>query len=238
LRADFVMSRKRLRQESIRRYRRLHESFSVHGDLWSTPEVVRSVYSKLDDSIFKCRLRVRMKPNDRFHDHRDSALLRNLGSIESATEVYQAELERRRSTRFRAGFFLAQFEEDLKECERMQPPAKARKKYSAELITPTGDNTGRLWFADDNLFCDSKEQTVTIPISKIRKLFLRRRLHLDTALELYMTYPQSFFLNFPDGKRELFLKSHKLRTLKYCQKTSASMKSLAPKAAREWQNAA
>jgi hypothetical protein len=234
----FAVNQKGIGQESIRTYRRLHKSLSLDNGPWSTPEVVQCVYSKLRNSIFKCYLRIRMKPNLRFQDHRDASLARDLGSLETATQIYKTEQQLRRANQFNADFVLTQFEEDEAESERLQAPEKVRQKYAAEMITPKCVHTGTVWFTDTELFFDSPTRTIEIPISRIRKIFLRRWLHSDTALELFMSYAKVFFLNFSEGQRRMFLKrllAQKPARLKYCQKTAAEAKQLALKATKKWQ---
>jgi hypothetical protein len=234
----FAINLKGIKQRSIRKYRRLHESLSLDNGPWSTPEIDQCVHLKLENSIFKFSLRVRMKPNLRFQGHRDASLVRDLGSLQTATEICKSERKTRHATRFNPDFVLTQFEEDDGPSERLQTPGRVRQKYAVEMITPTAVYTGNVWFTDAELFFDSPKRMIELPIHRTHKMFVRRWLHSETALEIYIVYSKAFFLNFPEGNRNSFLKrllNQRPAMLKYCQKTAADAKQLALKATKKWQ---
>jgi hypothetical protein len=234
----YAMNRKEVRRASIRKYRALRESLSLASGPWSTPEHVPSVHLKLEDSIFRYLLRIRMKPNSHFQDHRDASLLRDLGSVHQATAVYQTELAQRRSAEFKPDFALTHLEEtDDAHSLRMELPESVAQKCPAELITIKGLFEGTLFFAGDEVFFESEKLTLLVPLSKVRAVYLRNWQHLDMAMEIFMTHPKAYFLTFPQGDRKHFLRwllAQKLPSLKYFQKHTSDAKALAQKATRKW----
>jgi hypothetical protein len=235
----FTITRKELRQASIRKYRRLHESLSIDNGPWSTPEVVRCAHFKLSNSIFRGRIRTRLKQNRFFQDHRDAALARDVGSLETANKLYQTELALRRSTEFKADFALKQLNGlGNPRPGRVLTPEISSHTYLAELVKPEEVHAGVLWFGPTDLFFDSRNLTLAISLSRIYKIFFRRYLHMEPAIEIFTTDSRAYFLNFPQQNRHSFLKTllaQKPPFLKYCQRSTQEAKALAMKATRKWQ---
>jgi hypothetical protein len=224
--------------KSVKKYRGLFESLSMDNGPWSTPEVVQEKHYKLENSIFRGFLRLRMKRNLEYDNHKDASIARDVGSPEGAKEMYRQLLAKMKLQAFKGDFALLNFpEEDVKDNETINV-TDFRLQCDAQLITPQDVVNGRLSLTKAELIFDSPNRILRIPLTSIVKVFFRRYLLVDSALEIFVQSCKSYFVNFNGDERRVFLAKlnvQKLPHLKFCQKKPEDIRKLVQKATLKWQ---
>jgi hypothetical protein len=83
----FAAARRLRTLKAVTRYRALFQAVATDSGPWATPEHIPKRHFKLQNIVFKMFVRVRMKPNLEFNDHRAASLARDLGSFDNAREI-------------------------------------------------------------------------------------------------------------------------------------------------------
>jgi hypothetical protein len=234
----FILEKREANLKAMKKYKALFQSLSVDNGPWSTPELSPTVHFRLENSVFKRFVRLRMKPNLEFADHLDASLTRDLGSIEDAQVKYQEELKRMKVQEFKGDFAIVQFsDEDVRDTVTMTD-TRCLFACSAQLVTPANVSNGTLSLFRIEIFFSSPERVLRIPLSIISKIYFRRYLLVDSAIELFTTSSKAYFINFDGEQRQVFLNTLALRKppkMKYCQRKPDETKRLALQATAKWQ---
>jgi hypothetical protein len=190
---QFIIEQRSISLKAVKKYRTLFQSLSVDNGPWSTPEYVSQVHFKMDNSVFKRFVRLRTKLNLEFDDHREASLFRDVGRMEDATEIYQNELRKMKLHEFQGDFALLQFtEEDVRD-EISSSDQHCRLTCNAQLITPSQVFSGTLSLFPTELFFSAPDRVLRIPLSIISKLYFRRYVLVDSAIEIFHNFMQSLF---------------------------------------------
>lgn len=73
---------------------------------------------------------------------------------------------------------------------------KLKEQFKCELIKVSKSYLGIFSLYSDAFQFSSEEKTITFHLSDIRYIFLRNRIHLATAIEVFLLNGKSYFLNF------------------------------------------
>jgi hypothetical protein len=235
---QFATVKREARLNATKAYLTLFQSLSSDNGSWSSPEVVVKPHFKLQNQIFMRFIRLRMKSNISFQDHRDASLTRDLGLIDNTRAIYQKELSKTKVQEFRGDFaFVNLSDEDLKSDQELNI-TDVRLKCDAQIIAPNGIRNALLSLTKEKIFVDDETRVIRIRLSDISKVYFRRYLLVDSALEIFMKTCKAGFLNFNKDQRQTFLAkllTQKLPNLKFCQRRADDVKSLALRANVKWQ---
>jgi hypothetical protein len=234
---QFTTAKREMNMTAVRRYRTLFQSLSSDNGPWSTPELVPKRHFKLDNLVFKRFVRYRMKPNIEFKDHRAASLARDLGSFDNAREIYQKELSRIKMQEFKGDFALLNLAEDDGKDLEIVNLTDVRMKCDAQLITPQKVHSGHISLTKKDIFFDSKQRVIRIPLSWVSKIYFRRYLLVDSAIEIFTTKCKAYFINFDHDNRQTFLAQlllQRLPSLKFCQRRPDDVKRLTEQASVKW----
>jgi hypothetical protein len=235
---QFAAARRQSHLKAVTRYRSLFQILSCDNGPWSTLELVPKRHYKLQNVIFKRFVRLRMKPNLEFKDHRGASLARDLGSFDNARSVYETELSKMKMQEFKGDFALLNLcDEDVKD-QKTVSLTDVVLRCEAQLVTPPKVFNGTLYVTKTDVSFDSSEKVVRILLSWISKVYFRRYLLVDSGIEIFTTKRKAYFINFNKDDRQTFfakLSQLKLTNLKFCQKTADDMKRLSLKAMAKWQ---
>ena len=239
---QYITKRRETNLQAKKQYRKLFQSLSIEGGPWSTPEISEELHWRLDNSVFSDFVRNRLKINRKFDTHKEASLTRDLGSYEDAKAVFQAELSKRKMQEFKGDFALMNFgdeEKPLKADSEAITQENVKLKCDVKLNTPKQLHSGTLLLTDRAIFVNTTENVVKIPLSKMKYLFLRRYLVLDTAIEIYTTTMRSYFINFQSAaeRRDFLRQLARLKptSLKFFQKKPEDVKRLAKALLEKWQ---
>jgi hypothetical protein len=234
---QFGTEKREIRLRATKKYRALFQSLSNDNGPWSTPELVQPRHVKLQNAVFKRFVRLKMKPNLGFQDHRAASLTRDLGSSDDAQVVYQKELSRRKLQEFKGDFALLILSDEAIKDNQALTMTDLRLKCDAQLISPAKVLNGLLSLTKKEIFFDSEDRVLRIPLSNVRRVYFRRYLLIDSAIEIFTTTCRAYFINFVRDERQAFLATllkQKLPNLKYCQRRPDEVKRLAQRAMNKW----
>jgi hypothetical protein len=216
-------------------YKRIFENLSTYNGPWQSRESTTAEYRKLSQLIVGHFCRFQMKRNTRFSDHAEAALARDTGKFETTAEDDQRELVKLRMTQFKGDFALVAAHSAKH--EKVFISDIVVLKCDARYVTVEAVFSGTLSLTATDIYYECPEKFLTMPLSFIKKIYLRRYLLVDSALEIFTTQKKSFFFDFNENQRQLFLSelSHiKLPSAKFIQQSWSEITAILQNVVARW----
>ena len=222
-------------------YKTLIHSMSIENGPWCPPEQHKEHHWKLYDSMQSCYKRGRLIENIDFTDHKDASLLRDLGNITNAQQLYTEHLLQSRITSNISGEENFVFDDEYADMlnNNEQEDIDVLIRFNANLVTMKRNHSGTVTLTHEYIIFENNEHSkyVKINLDTITHLFLRHYLLMDTSLEIYTTSKRAVFFDFPDNNRKAFvnkLKKLKLPQKPFIQQSQSDIQNLIKKATEKW----
>ena len=259
---QFALSIKTKQRESMKVYRTLWRSLSSEGGPWCPIGNAPVVHWKLEQLQPLSMVRGRFVINHNFSDHKDASLLRDLGKVEDAQNLYNEHLKRIRLSEFTGNHSLitigVDHDEENKYDLHEQGGGSTTDEMMMPIISSATDNivlkadANRITmkkvykgiFLFTNTFLtfncsDSAKKSVSVPLVSITHIFTRRYLLMDSAIEVFTSSLKSYMFDFPAGQRHKILEELKkfgLPNLIFLQTCDADAQPLLEKIKNKWQS--
>lgn len=237
--------------KGMKRYRQLFATLSDINQPWFSSTRMVEHHYKLRNATYFMSKHSRMKRNLDFDDHMDASDARDTGALEESKERYKEIMRDRKMTEFTGDAALSKVALEVNELELKDEKFEeenindsASFIVDATIITQKESVKGKLLLFKHTLRFQSDNKNVSIKMDSIRKILFRRILHLDTALEIFTNKFKSYFFDFKEGNRAIFLKNIKkyasgknksMTNLKFIQEKQEDVIKLAEKVYRKWQ---
>lgn len=230
-----------------KRYRDLFRQLSTDNGPWQTPEVDQIVHFKLDSTyVFNGFTHAKLKFNLKFNNHKDASIAREVGNQEKSAAMYQEQMAKLRMKEFKGDFALVSTDEEIISKDNTHESSETELTIvtcDAFSIDLKSVKVGTVTITSSSIVFESEHKFIKIPLDKITKVYLRRYLLKETAIEIFTKYKKSYFFAFPDNRRKLVLskinnlyKTKKMPSLKYIQQKAEDAIQLAQKATEQWVN--
>jgi hypothetical protein len=188
---------------AAKEYKRIFENLSTYNGPWQSLEDNSVQHRKLSQSIVGHFCRFQMKRNARYSDHKDASAARDTGKFQTTAEDDQKELIKLRMTQFRGDFALVAARNAKREKSFISDFVVL--KCDARWVTVEAVYSGTLSLTAKSIYYESPEKFLSLSLACVRSIFLRRYLLIDSALEIFTTRKKSFFFDFSEDQRKLFL---------------------------------
>ncbi|OHS92942.1 hypothetical protein TRFO_12118 [Tritrichomonas foetus] len=233
---QFALMRKNESTRSMKKYKKLFRNLSSENGPWQTPEIEVNAHRRLDPRCYNfCRFF--MKPNFKFSDHKDASLLRDMKNYNEAQDAYQKEFAKMKLLEFKGDLALvAADKQNLRGANTITDSVLL--KCDARFVTMKVVYSGKIAVTQSAIFFDCAEKFVQIQLESITKVFLRRYLLLDSALEIFTASKKSYFFDFAAEQRNLLLdelSERNLSNIKFLQLKEDDILPLLNKATHNWQ---
>ena len=231
-----TVSRHKLSQ-AAKSYRHEFSILSTDFGPWQPPEYVPDNHRKLSKIVVgNCRFM--MKKNMAFSIHKEASLARDAVGPDIDPELFSKLLAERKMTAFLG-------DPALVAAATAEKPVKYISDHvvfscSARYITLETVHSGKLSLTETSIYFDTGKKFFSISLSMIKSIFHRLCLLVDSAVEIFTIAKRSFFIDFNNDERAVFLetlrRSVKLPRLKFMQIVRKDINRLVEKAMTRWQN--
>lgn len=228
-----------------KQYRNIWRNLSSEGGPWHSPETKLQHHYKLDsNSILLDYLRCRLTENFNFDDHKAAAILRDEGSQEEAAQKYNEHLKELRISTFNGDTSVIQMgnielnkEEELG--NQIGRNDEVTLSVAAKLVTMKQLYSGDVMITKHYLIFEGGSKYKRIPLTKIKHIFLRHYLLLNSSIEIFTTDNHSYFFDFAREQRTQVLNQIKnagLPNIEFIQTSRNSTRNQIKKYTEMWQN--
>ena len=234
---QFALLRKNDSIVSMKKYIKKFRELSSNDGPWQSYETQPKRFRKLGKRIFHgCRFF--MKTNYKYTDHKDASILRDVGNANEARELIEKQYAKSKMLNFQgdAAIFAAD-KQNLRSSNTLND--NIILKCDSRNVTMKDVKTGKLSITKTYIAFDSSDSFIQINLESITKIFLRRYLLQDSAIEIFVVDKKSFFFDFPGDQRKLVLEELKIRNLpniKFLQMTHEDIIPLLNSTTQKWQS--
>lgn len=201
-------------EKNSKLWQRLWSNVAVDGAPWDISKVAGKrdkARWKRDITLCRYKCPMKMKPNRKYTNHYQSSIARDAGNqqnLQRIIEEYKQHLldEYKKN----APPELLEIQSTIIDettsnhhssanVSNTQSKKKKRKEYKCELIKIMGvfQGTFSVYGGAIHIDIESTKKAYVLPTSMIKKILLRRRFHIKTAIEIFMRSGETYFLNFP-----------------------------------------
>ena len=231
-----TVSRHKLSQ-AAKSYRHEFSILATDFGPWQPPEYVPDNHRKLSKIVVgNCRFM--MKKNMAFSIHKEASLARDAVGPDIDPELFSKLLAERKMTAFLGDTALVA-------AATAEKPVKYISDHvvfscSARYVTLETVHSGKLSLTETSIYFDTGKKFFSISLGMIKSIFHRLCLLVDSAVEIFTIAKRSFFIDFNNDERAVFLEtlrgSVKLPRLKFMQIVRDDINPLVNRAMSRWQN--
>ncbi|OHT09099.1 hypothetical protein TRFO_04699 [Tritrichomonas foetus] len=203
---SFFEENEQKKKENAKKWGRLWRSLSFDRAPWNIENQTSLTHFKRDFSSCRFSIPVKLKKNWHFDDHkkasmaRDSEKYANDEHSEQNTANNSVNISRNSSNVFNSkqNLWNDDFENNSNKKDETSKTLKhsLKNKFECELISILNVIKGNMLIYSKFIKFSSKENTKTILFDDIREVYLRNRIHLPTAIEIFLINGKSYFFNF------------------------------------------
>ena len=189
--------------ESAKNYKQMFSTLSTENGPWQAPEYAPDIHRKLSTITLGNGCRFQMKRNLAFSDHREASLARDASGADNNPEQFQKQIAKRKMTEFIGDFALVAAVSTEKSEQYITDHVQL--KCDARYVTWEKVHSGTLSLTKAAIIFDSPEKYLSIPLKMITSVYHRLCLLIDSAVEIFTTCRKSYFIDFSEDQRKLFL---------------------------------
>lgn len=173
---------------------------------------IKQLHFKRDDVTCKYFCPMKMKRNFKFDDHLHASMVRDTGSIKSATqhlEQYRAELAEQYKKNAPTGLFEVIEDTNQAKDDKALSISQCIVELPCEIIKVSRVTTASFSLLTDAIVLTHDSKITIIKLADVKNIFYRTRFHHPTALEVFTINGKSYLINFPNIKSIPVLRSFK-----------------------------
>lgn len=221
-------------------YSKIVQAMTIENGPWRSPEINPEEHFKLSNNIVAGNRRGILVGLSKFNDHKDASKARdhNKDKENDANELLK---ERARSEfRFTDVFNVGTENEEEAVSSFKSEYEDILLQIPAKLVTMKKVHSGRLFVTINSILYEASDaaKSIKIPISKIKSIFFRSYLLLDTAIEIFTEDFRAVFLDFSEGHRKMVIDSILSTNVsaEFIQQTKEDINPLIADAVNKWCN--